>query len=226
MTVEGVIRGELLIDEGDPYTKLGLEKSVAALKARNIFKDVTYEVEDGSEDNLKKVKLNVEEKPTGEISAGAGVGTNGGSFAVTVRENNYLGEGKGVAFDLELDQESLAGTFTYSDPNYDFLGNSIFYSLRSERNDVPTRGFENSIISATAETGFEQYKDINLSLGLTASYDDLRTLSNASDALKKQSGEFTEIAANYALSFDERDRKFMPTDGSIINLDNHYHICR
>ena len=57
VTVEGVIRGELLIDEGDPYTKLGLEKSVAALKARNIFKDVTYEVEDGSESNLKKIKL-------------------------------------------------------------------------------------------------------------------------------------------------------------------------
>ena len=48
-------------------------------------------MEDGSEKNLKKIKINVEEKPTGEISAGAGIGTNGGSFAVTVKENNYLG---------------------------------------------------------------------------------------------------------------------------------------
>ena len=218
VTVEGVIRGELLIDEGDPFTKLGLEKSVAALKARQIFKDVTYEVEDGSENNLKKIKLKVEEKPTGEISAGAGIGTDGGSFAVSVKENNYLGEGKGLGFELEIDKESLAGTFTYSDPNYDFLGNSIYYSLRSETNDAPTRGFENSVVSATAETGFEQYKDINLNLGLAASYDDLRTLSTASDALKKQSGEFTEIAGSYAISFDKRDRKFMPTDGSIIKF--------
>ena len=218
VTVEGVIRGELLIDEGDPFTKLGLEKSVAALKARQIFKDVTYEVEDGSENNLKKIKLKVEEKPTGEISAGAGIGTDGGSFAVAVKENNYLGEGKGLGFELEIDKESLAGTFTYSNPNYDFLGNSVFYSLRSENNDVPTRGFENSIVSATAETGFEQYKDIDLNLGLTASYDDLRTLGTASDALKKQSGEFSEIAGIYALSFDKRDRKFMPTDGSIIKF--------
>ena len=227
VTVEGVIRGELLIDEGDPYTKLGLEKSVAALKARNIFKDVTYEVEDGSESNLKKIKLNIEEKPTGEISAGAGVGTNGGSFAVTVKENNYLGEGKGLAFDLDIDKESLSGTFSYSNPNYDFLGNSIFYSLRSETNDVPTRGFENKIISAGAETSFEQYKDIDLSLGLTASYDDLTTLRSASDALKKQSGEFSEIAAIYAFSFDKRDRKFMPTDGSIVKFrTNITSICR
>ena len=86
----------------------------------NIFKDVNYKVKDGSKDNLKKIEINVEEKPTGEISAGAGVGTNGGSFAVTVKENNYMGEGKQLGFDINLDKESLAGTLTYSNPNYDF----------------------------------------------------------------------------------------------------------
>ena len=135
ITAENVIRGELVIDEGDPFTKLGLEKSVAELKARNIFKSVNYKVEDGSEKNLKRIKINVEERPTGEISAGAGIGTDGGRFAVSIKENNYLGEGKQLGFDLELDKDSLAGTFSYNNPNYDFLGNSIFYSLRSEKND-------------------------------------------------------------------------------------------
>ena len=130
ITTEAVIRGELLIDEGDPFTKLGLEKSISALKARNIFKDVTYKVEDGSEKNLKKIKINVEEKPTGEISAGAGIGTNGGSFAVTVKENNYLGEGKQLGFDLEIDKESLAGTFSFNDPNYDFLGSKMINQIK------------------------------------------------------------------------------------------------
>ena len=219
VTDESVIRGELIIDEGDPFTKIGLDKSVSELKARNIFKDVNYEVEEGSKDNLKNIKINIEEKPTGEISAGAGIGTNGGSFAIGIKENNYLGEGKQLGFDLEVDKESLSGTFSYLNPNYDFLGNSIYYSLRSEKNDVPTRGYENSIITAEVLTSFEQYKDINLSLGLATSYDDLQTLDSASDSLKKQSGEFSEISANYGLSFDKRDRKFMPTDGSIISFN-------
>ena len=30
--------------------------------------------------------------PTGEISAGAGIGTNGGSFAFNIKENNWLGK--------------------------------------------------------------------------------------------------------------------------------------
>ena len=45
----------------------------------------------------------MEEQPTGEIS-GAGIGTSGGSFAFNIRENNWLGEGKSVAFDLQLDK--------------------------------------------------------------------------------------------------------------------------
>ena len=219
ITTESVIRGELVIDEGDPFTKLGLEKSVAELKARNIFKSVNYKVEDGSEKNLKRIKINVEERPTGEISAGAGIGTDGGRFSVSIRENNYLGEGKQLGFDIDVDKDSLAGTFRYNNPNYDFLGNSIFYSLRSEKNDAPTRGYENSIVSGAVSTSFEQYKDINLNLGLSATYDDLSTNSGASESLKKQSGQFTDISGNYGISFDTRDRKFMPTEGSIVSFD-------
>ena len=77
ITNEDVIRGELILDEGDPFTKLSLEKSIAEIKARRIFRDVKYEVADGSKKNLKVINISVEEQPTGEISAGAGVGSSG-----------------------------------------------------------------------------------------------------------------------------------------------------
>ena len=218
ITNENVIRGELLVDEGDPFTNLNLEKSIAEIKARNIFKDVKYEILDGSESNLKIININVEERPTGEISAGAGIGTSGGTFVFSVRENNWLGEGKQVGFDIDVDEESLAGTLSYLDPNYDFLGNSIRYSVSSTNNDKPDQGYENTVLSANIGTSFEQYRDLKVSLGLNASYDDLRTNNEASSALKKQSGEFSELAANYGLTFDQRNRAFMPTSGSIISF--------
>ena len=218
ITNENVIRGELLVDEGDPFTNLNLEKSIAEIKARNIFKDVKYEILDGSENNLKIININVEERPTGEISAGAGIGTSGGTFVFSVRENNWLGEGKQVGFDIDVDEESLAGTLSYLDPNYDFLGNSIRYSVSSTNNDKPDQGYENTVLSANVGTSFEQYRDLKVSLGLNASYDDLRTNNEASSALKKQSGEFSELAANYGLTFDQRNRAFMPTSGSIISF--------
>ena len=218
ITNENVIRGELLVDEGDPFTNLNLEKSIAEIKARNIFKDVNYEILDGSENNLKIININVEERPTGEISAGAGIGTSGGTFVFSVRENNWLGEGKQVGFDIDVDEESLAGTLSYLDPNYDFLGNSIRYSVSSTNNDKPDQGYENTVLSANVGTSFEQYRDLKVSLGLNASYDDLRTNNEASSALKKQSGEFSELAANYGFTFDQRNRAFMPTSGSIISF--------
>ena len=222
ITNEDVIRGELILDEGDPFTKLNLDKSIAEIKSRGIFKDVRSEVVNGSKNNLKIININVEEKPTGEISAGAGVGTNGGSFAINIKENNWLGQGKRVGFEIEVDEESLSGTLNYVNPNYNFLGNSLNYSLSSENNDKPDQGFENSLISAGIGTSFEQYKDVIASIGLSATYDDLRTLDSASDALKKQSGNFNEIATNYGFTFDKRNRSFMPTDGSIIGFGQSF----
>ena len=219
VTNESVIRSELLVDEGDPYTNLGLEKSVSNIKSRNIFKTVNTKVKEGSSNNLKIIDINVEEQPTGEITAGAGVGTDGGSIAFTVSENNWLGEGKNIGVNVELDADTLRGTLSYNDPNYDFLGNSISYYVSSETNDKPTQGYENTVTSAGISTRFEQYKDVYAKLGISGSYDDLRTDSTASDSLKKQSGNFSEIAGNYGFTFDKRNRTFRPTDGSIISFN-------
>ena len=146
-------------------------------------------MQDGSKNNLKTIEIIVEEKPTGEISAGAGIGTNGGTFAINISENNWLGEGKKVGFEIEVDEESLAGTINYSNPNYDFYGNDLNYFLSSSTNDKPTQGYENKIMTAGINTTFEYFKDLYANLGISGTYDDLRVLSNASDTLKKQKGE-------------------------------------
>ena len=124
-----------------------------------------------------------------------------------------------VSLDFELSEESLKGQFTYTNPNYDLLGNSIAYNLRNTTNDKPDQGYENSIFAVGASTGFEQFNNVNANLGINLSYDDLRTTSNASSSLQKQSGEFTELAASYGFSFDQRDRSFMPTTGSIVSFN-------
>ena len=222
VTNENVIRSELELDEGDPFTQLSLDKSIANLKSRNIFGEVKAEVVEGSAKNLRVIEINVEEKPTGELAAGAGVGTNGGTIGFNIKENNWLGEGKKIGFDMELDQESLRGTISYTNPNYDFLGNSLSYSLSSITNDKPNQGYENSLISADVSTTFEQFQDVYATLGLSASFDDLTTDDTASNSLQKQSGEFAEISGIYGFVFDKRNRTFMPTDGSILSFNQSF----
>jgi len=224
-TNESVIRGELIVDEGDPLTNINLEKSIAKIKSRGIFKKVDYEVYDSEQSNLKNIDIIVEEQPTGEISAGAGIGTSGGTLAFGIKENNWMGEGKSLALDIQLDQESLAGYVNFTNPNYDFLGNSISYSVSTQSNDKPNQGYENKIISAGIGTSFEQYRNLRLSLGLDASYDDLRTDSKASQSLKKHEGTFSEVAGSYGLSYDLRDRAFAPTNGYITTFNQKLPIA-
>ena len=219
ITDEAVIRGEMKLDEGDPFTDLALQKSIAEIKQRNLFKTVEYKVLEGNENNSKIIDIIVEEKPTGEISAGAGIGTSGGTIAFNIKENNWLGEGKNVGLDLEITSESIIGSLNYKNPNYDFLGNSLNYGIASQRNDKASLGYENSVQSIYVDTSFEQYKNIYANLGLSASYDDLKTDSTASANLKRQAGTFSEIAGQYGFSFDTRDRVFSPTKGSIIRLN-------
>ena len=224
ITNEEVIRSELLLEEGDPFSELSLDKSVSKLKARNIFSNVTSKISDSKELNQKNIIIDVEEKPTGEISAGAGIGTSGGTFAIQVSENNWLGTGNRIKFDLEVDTESLGGTLNYTDNNYNFTGNKLNYYVSSTSNDKPDQGYENTIISSGINTSFEQFRDVFLSLGLAVSYDDLRTENNASSSLKKQSGEFSEFVGQYGIKTDKRNRAFMPTSGYVTTFNQELPI--
>ena len=114
-------------------------------------------------------------------------------------------------------QRILSGVLNYRDPNYDFLGNSINYFIASETNDKPDQGYENSLVSAGIGTSFEQYRNVDVSLGLTASHDDLRTDGSASACITKQKGTYNEFQEIMLFTFDTRDRTFMPTSGSVLN---------
>ena len=215
VTDESVVRAELLLDEGDPFSNLRLDQSIAKLKARNIFGEIKNEVVEGSQKDQKIINIKVEEKPTGEISAGAGIGTGGGSFAFSVAENNWLGKGINVSTSLSVGKETLTGLLRVSDPNYNFSGNSLNYYIENSSNDTPDSGFKNNIISTGIGTNFEQYKNVFISPNLSLSYDDLKVENTASSSLQKQKGTFTDLSFDYAITADNRDRAYAPTDGYI-----------
>jgi outer membrane protein insertion porin family len=215
VTSESVIRSELLLDEGEPFNKLKLDQSIAKLKSRNLFSTVKKTIKSGSSSDLKEIDITVEEKPTGEISAGAGLGTNGGTFAFDIRENNWLGKGMQISTFLDVSRDTIKGQIGVTDPNYKFSGNSLSYHVSSTTNDKPKSGYENSIISTSIATGFEQYKDIYFRPSLQLTMDDLTVTKDASDSLKKQSGSFTDLTFDYRLRQDKRDRAFKPTDGYV-----------
>jgi outer membrane protein insertion porin family len=76
VTAEHVIRNQLLLDEGDPFSEILVNKSINNMKSLNFFKKVKYQIKDINDTQTKEIDIFVEEKPTGEIYATAGAGTS------------------------------------------------------------------------------------------------------------------------------------------------------
>ena len=126
-TIEEVIRNRFIVDEGDPLNELLFNKSIDQVRSLGIFKKVDTEIVDGSNKNLKVINVKVEEKPTGEISLAAGVGTSGSTIGGGITEKNFLGKGINLKTQLEISEESIKGQFVYSKPNFNYSENTYLH---------------------------------------------------------------------------------------------------
>ena len=120
ITYENVIRDKLEIDEGDPFNDLLNAKSINNLRASGLFSNVISNLEQGSSDNSKIVNIEVTEKPTGEVSVGAGAGSDGGTVAFSVSENNFLGKGIKLGTSTRFSEDVIKASFSVRNPNFKY----------------------------------------------------------------------------------------------------------
>jgi len=215
ITEESVIRSVLEVDEGDPFNELLQAKSLNKIKSLRIFKSVKSEIVNGSSPATKIINISVEEKPTGEISLGAGVGTDGGTVGFSVSENNFLGKGVKLSSSLRLSGDTLKGNFTVNNPNFNYSGRSLSTNIESTKIDkLNTSGYESSKTGFTVGTAFEEYQNLYFTPDISLYSEKIDTNSTASKALKKQDGSFFEAKFSYGLDYDLRDKVYKTTDGT------------
>ena len=214
ITEERVIRDMLEVDEGDPFNKLLHAKSINNLKARGIFQEVESKIIDTTDGNLKNIDITVEEKATGEILVGAGVGSEGGTAQFSVSENNFLGKGVKLSTGLRISETRLRGNFTITNPNFNYSDKALFTDIYITDTDKLTdSGYESTNAGFSLGTAFEQYDDFYFRPNFNTSYEELNTNSSASDNLKKQKGTYFTTDIGYTLDLDKRNQRFQTTDG-------------
>ena len=219
ITNDSVIRSALIVDEGDPYSSLLIKKSINRIKGRNIFGKVEHEVIDGSSADLKVINITVEEKATGEVMAGAGVGTDGTSFTVSIKENNWLGRGVVLQSAVAVSTEKVSGNIYINNPNYNYSGNAVFASLDVSSTDRSnTSGFKSSKTGLDLGTSFEQYENVFIRPNLNVSLEDIEVDSTASTGVKKMEGNFFNADFGYAVIVDERNQTYKTTDGTRVTF--------
>jgi outer membrane protein insertion porin family len=214
VTRENVIRNNLLIDEGDGFNSIKFKRSINNLKSLNFFETVDYTINKGSDDSKKIIEINVVEKPTGEIAAGAGVGTNGGTVGFTVSENNYLGKGIEFTSDLSLSEDSIKGLLYINNPKFKDTDRSINFTVESSDTDkLADFGYKSSKTGFAIGTGVEPYDDLFFNTSISSYIEKLETSSKASSSIKKQKGNYFDTFLGYSFNYDKRNQKFKTTDG-------------
>ncbi len=221
ITEEKVIRNSLIIDEGDAFNEVLLDKSINNIKSRGFFKNVKSFVKKSDEDTQKKIiNIKVEEQPTGEIFAGAGTGTSGATLTAGIQEKNYLGKGIKLSTNLMLAEEEIKGKFSVVNPNYKNTDRSFNITVESTSSDfMSTGGFKTSRTGFGLGTRFEQYNDFYVNLDVSAYYEKLETSSTATAYKKKQEGDYLENLLNYNLTLNKLDQNFQPTDGFKVSFN-------
>ena len=218
ITRESVIRNQLVIDEGDPYNDILAKRSENNLKSLNFFKNIKTEILDGESKDSKIINIYVEEKPTGEIFAGAGAGTGGGTAMFGVKENNYLGKGLSVDANATISAESFKGLLSVTNPNFKNSDKTVYGSLQATETDqLANFGYKTNKTGFKFGTNFEYLRNLNFGISTSSFYEKIETDSTASTRQKSQEGDYWDTFINMDFNYDKRNQKYKTTDGYISN---------
>ena len=216
ITRENVIRNNLFVDEGDAFNELLHNKTLNSLKSLNFFSNISSEILDSKSENKKVINITVEEKSTGEIMAGAGFGTNGGTVAFGITENNFLGRGIEFSTDITASAESLKGIISLNNPNYKGSNRSLNATLESSITDrLKNFGYKSNKTGFSVGSTFEFYDDLYWNTGVSSYIEKLDTDSTASASMKKQEGSYFDTFYNQTFSYDKRNQRYKTSDGYI-----------
>ena len=214
VTSENVIRNKLLLDEGDPFSKILINKSINNIKSSNFFRNVNSKIIDNTENNTKSIDIIVEEKPTGEIYASAGIGTSGSSVGFGIRESNFMGNGIGLDTNFLLSTDSFKGKFSVTNPNYKNSDKSLFLSAEASENDnLENFGYKTNKTGINIGTNFEYLNDFYVGINNSHFYEKIETNSTASAMQKKQEGNYWDSFVGFDINYDKRNQNFQTSSG-------------
>ena len=222
ITSENIIRNQLKLDEGDPFSEILVNKSINNIKSLNFFKKVNSKITENDETKTKDIDIFIEEKPTGEIYATAGAGTSGASFGFGIKENNFLGNGIALDTNALISTSQFKGKFSVTNPNINNSDKSLYFSAETtETDNYKTFGYKTNKTGFSVGTNFEYLNDFYLGLNSSNFYETIETNSTASAQQKSQAGNYWDSFLKISMNYDKRNQKFQTNSGfkSFYSLD-------
>lgn len=222
ITEEAVIRDNLFFSEGDSFMNYKLARSIDNLKATSIFKKVDYDIVNNEKNNLVDINIKVEEQPTGEISAGIGIGTNGSAISSGLKEKNLFGKGIDASILGSFGTEKISGSLKLKIPKYGVNENDVFLGFDAIETEYDNGNYKSRVLGSDLAQSYEIYEDIIFNIGLGFDNDKISTTTSASNYVQSLDGSYNTFKSFYGLTFDKRNSKFKPTRGFITSFNQRF----
>lgn len=127
-TLDRVVRKQFRIVEGDPFNPREIRESAERIRALGFFATAEVDTREGSTPAQVIVDVDVEEQPTGSLNLGGSYSVvDGFGIAIGLTENNFLGRGQRLTFNISTAQESDSYIFGFSEPY--LLGRDLQFNI-------------------------------------------------------------------------------------------------
>jgi outer membrane protein insertion porin family len=223
-TRDKVIRRELRIIEGDPYSQSLLDYSKRRVNALGFFEKVDVSTKRGSGDNQMDVNVEVAERPTGTFQIGAGFSSVENFIAqAQISQNNLLGRGQLLTLQAQI--SGLRQLFLLQFQDLYFLDTDWTFGFNLFKQDRILSSFTRSSKGASLTWGYLLAEDLRLLL--TYTLEDVHVTTGGFAGLFS-SGQRDPIplgslanllrsgitsSGRALLSYDSRDNRMFPTKG-------------
>jgi outer membrane protein insertion porin family len=222
-TRDYVIRREMMLAEGQPFNAFILERDRTHIKALGFFKSVNIEAKNGAAPSSVKIIVRVVEDETTVFSFGGGLSSTQGLIGdVSVEEHNLLGTGRDIKVKLAGSYTQFNAEVGFSEPH--LLGTNaiggfdLFYRDLDLTNES---SYKIQKIGGDLRVAYPLSDHVTGSVNYTFVQNTVYDVgAAASPAIKEAaaSGTYYTSSIGYALTFDTRNSKKLPTSGTYFTL--------
>ncbi|MDN5786208.1 outer membrane protein assembly factor BamA [Pseudorhodobacter sp.] len=225
-TLDEVVRREFRASEGDPFNPREVRRAAERIRALGYFKDAKVDAEQGSAADQVIVNVDVEEQPTGSLTFGASYGADSGvGLSVGLTEDNFLGRGQAIAFNISAGTDNRLASFSFTEPA--FLGRdlSLSFSIGHAETNEQNAFYNTRISNIGIGLGFPigEYSRLTLNYGLVKSV--IKNVdSKSSEILAAEAAQGNKLASSigYSFQFDTRDSGIDPNGGYLLRFSQDF----
>jgi len=223
-TQDEVFRREIRQMEGGWYSSNAIKASESRIRRLAYVENVSIK-EVRVPGSINKIDLNVsiEEKLSGNFNIGAGIGGSGTGFSLTagVEQDNFLGFGSKVAFNIATAKTSREYSFSFFNPyhNLDSVSRSFGFNLQRTKTDNTdtVSDYEADRIGLDYSYGLPMTESNRFFLALKYLKWDIRKTTNSPDEIVDfialNGDKFDNFSLNVTYTIDTRDSRSFTRSG-------------